>query len=208
MRLAARRVVHRHHQAAAAQHQRQRRQPAGHRVAAARAALRPRPGTASRRPAGSPSCAPAPVCRSSRETMPLRTSSSPSGTLRSWRCCASASSSCASVMKPSAISASPMRTIGMRDWRSIACFQLLGGHDLAPPACRRASACAARPARDAVASMCSRVAACCCTSSSPMRSPSSTPLVGGQRHEVPAQPAQAVDRLEQEHAVIGLLGAG
>ena len=111
--VAARRVFQRHHQPAVAHHQRQRRQPRGHGVGQARSGLGLDRELRPRRPAGSPSCAPARSAGRRARRTPLRTSSSPSGTLRSLRCCSSASSSCASVMKPSAVSASPMRTIGM-----------------------------------------------------------------------------------------------
>jgi hypothetical protein len=82
--------------------------------------------------------------------VPLRTSSSPSGTPRSCCCCCSACSSCASVMKPSAVSAWPMRTIGMRACSSIAASssrrdQLLDEQDLAELLV--AQLVAARPAR-------------------------------------------------------------
>ena len=44
----------------------------------------------------------------------MRTRVSPSGTLRSSCCCASAAFNCSSVTMPSDTSAWPMRTIGMR----------------------------------------------------------------------------------------------
>ena len=110
---AARRVVEGDDQAAVADQQRHDAQPRGDAVAAACAAPRARPGRRRGRRADSPSCAPAPSAGPRARRRPSRTSTSPSGTLRSSCCWTSASFSCASLTMPSESSASPMRTSGI-----------------------------------------------------------------------------------------------
>ena len=105
---------------------------------------------------------------------------------------------------PSDSSASPMRTIGILRLLLDRLEQLLGRDDLLRDAgCRRACCARSSFCTSTASSICSAVAACCSTSTSPMRGPISKPRVRARAARTCAARApRVVDRREQEQAVL------